>query len=116
MAGRLVAVRRVDSHLRDGTPTDGFEQSASIFVVLISGRHGYGDAVFRPLVNSQAVPIAELSAKLLAIFHGRPGSVMFVDGAVGLTYGEVAHVIDIAKGAGISTVGLLPKSLATVSH
>ena len=68
------------------------------------------------LVNSQAVPIAELSTKLLAIFHGRPGSVMFVDGAAGLSYGEVAHVIDIAKGAGISTVGLLPKSMATVSR
>ncbi len=64
------------------------------------------------LVNSQGVPVAELGAKLLAIFQGRPGSVMFVDGAAGLTYGEVAHVIDIAKGAGISTVGLLPRSMS----
>ena len=65
------------------------------------------------LVNSQAVPVSELGTKLLAIFHGRPGSVMFVDGAAGLTYGEVAHVIDIAKGAGISTVGLLPRSMSS---
>ena len=62
------------------------------------------------VVNSQRVPVAELGAKLLAIFHGHPGSVMFVDGADGLTYAEVAHVIDIAKGAGISTVGLMPRA------
>ena len=68
------------------------------------------------LVNSQAVPVADLEAKLLAIFHRRPGSVMFVDGEAGLTYGEVALVIDIAKGAGISTVGLLPKSMSALSR
>jgi len=59
-------------------------------------------------VNSQPVPVGELGAKLMSIFHARPGSTVFVDGANGLEFGDVAHVIDIARGAGIDTVGLLP--------
>ena len=61
-------------------------------------------------VNQQPVLVAELGGKLLSIFRARPGSTVFVDGADDLAYGEVAHVIDIAKGAGISTVGLMPRS------
>ena len=60
-------------------------------------------------VNQQPVLVAELGEKLLSIFRARPGSTVFVDGADDLAYGEVAHVIDIAKGAGISTVGLMPR-------
>jgi biopolymer transport protein TolR len=60
-------------------------------------------------VNHQPVLVAELGEKLLSIFRMRPGSTVFVDGADDLAYGEVAHVIDIAKGAGISTVGLMPR-------
>ena len=60
-------------------------------------------------VNTEAVQIADLGAKLASIFRARPGSTVFVDGADDLAYGEVAHVIDIAKGAGISTVGLMPR-------
>jgi biopolymer transport protein TolR len=60
-------------------------------------------------VNTEPVSVADLGAKLLSIFRARPGSTVFVDGADDLAYGDVAHVIDIAKGAGISTVGLMPR-------
>jgi biopolymer transport protein TolR len=60
-------------------------------------------------VNTEPVAVEELAAKLLSIFRARPGSTVFVDGADDLAYGEVAHVIDIAKGAGIGTVGLMPR-------
>lgn len=60
-------------------------------------------------VNRQPVDLAELAQKLLAVFHGRPDSTVFVGGEPHLEFGEIARLIDAAKDAGIRRVALLPK-------
>jgi biopolymer transport protein ExbD len=41
------------------------------------------------------------------LFATRPGGVLFVDGAPDLDFADVAHVIDIARGAGVFRIGLI---------
>lgn len=60
-------------------------------------------------VNRQPVELQELASKLLAVFHGRPDSTVFVGGEPQLEFREVARLIDAAKDAGIKRVALLPK-------
>lgn len=60
-------------------------------------------------VNRQPVEVQDLARKLLAVFHGRPDSTVFVGGEPHLEFGEIARLIDAAKDAGIRRVALLPK-------
>ncbi len=59
-------------------------------------------------INQQPVAVVDLRAKLMAVFHGRPDATVFVGGERHLEFGEIATVIDVAKGAGIARVGLMP--------
>ena len=58
-------------------------------------------------INSQPIVLAELEARLRALFGVRPDGVLFVDGAGDLEFAEVALVIDIARGAGVDRIGLI---------
>ena len=60
-------------------------------------------------IDSQPVAVAELDSRLRLVFAVRPGGVLFVDGARELDFGDVATVIDIARGAGVNRVGLITK-------
>ncbi|MEZ5398488.1 MAG: biopolymer transporter ExbD [Bryobacteraceae bacterium] len=59
-------------------------------------------------LNRQPLKTTELKPKLLSIFQGRPDGVVFIDAAPALEFAEVAQVIDIARGAGVENVGLMP--------
>ena len=52
-----------------------------------------------------------MGARLEDIFKTRSERVMFVKGDPTLQFGEVAEIIDIAKGAGIDKIGLITKAL-----
>jgi len=58
-------------------------------------------------INSQPVLLLELESKLKSVFAVRPGGVLFIDGAPQLDYADVASVIDIARGAGVTRIGLI---------
>jgi biopolymer transport protein ExbD len=60
------------------------------------------------LVNTESVPENLLQKRLEDIFKTRAERVMFVKGDPDLEYKWVAEVIDIAHGAGIDKVGLMP--------
>ncbi len=62
-------------------------------------------------INQDPVDIRNLGSRLEEIFKSRNERVMFVQGDPVLPFGEVAQIIDIAKGAGIDKIGLLPKKL-----
>lgn len=56
------------------------------------------------------IPVTgSLDARIKEIFADRPRKVIFVKGGEDLTYGEVVQAIDIAKGAGIEVIGLVPR-------
>ncbi len=57
-------------------------------------------------VNTQRVKLEELAAKLRPAI--RPGIPVFVEGVKGISYREVAEVIDAARGAGATEFALLP--------
>jgi biopolymer transport protein ExbD len=58
-------------------------------------------------IDSKSVVFAELDGRLRSLFVTHPDSVLFIDGAPELEYADVASVIDVARGAGWTRVGLL---------
>ena len=69
------------------------------------------DAQRRIRINQDQVDIRNLGSRLEDIFKTRNERVIFVSGDPVLPFGDVAQIIDIAKGAGIDRIGLIPKPL-----
>ena len=69
------------------------------------------DAARNVKINQDPVDINQLGTRLEEIFKTRNERVMFVKGDASLPFGEVAHIIDISKGAGIDKIGLITKEL-----
>ena len=62
-------------------------------------------------VNQQPVPIQRLEERLRNIFDQRREKTMFIAGAGNLRYGEIIEVIDAAKGAGVTKVGIVTEAM-----
>lgn len=62
-------------------------------------------------INQDAVDKRMLGSRLEDIFKTRNERVMFVKGDATLQFGEIAEIIDIARGAGIDKIGLITKEL-----
>ena len=69
------------------------------------------DARRQIAINQQPVTINDLGSRLVDIFKTRATRVMFVQGDPSLDFADVAEVIDIAHGANIDRIGLIPKKL-----
>lgn len=69
------------------------------------------DAERRIKINQDPVDLRTLGPRLEDIFKTRNQRVMFVKGDPILPFGEIAQVVDIAKGAGIDKIGLITKEL-----
>jgi biopolymer transport protein TolR len=65
------------------------------------------DASRQVAINQQPIDIRNLGDKLVDIFKTRNDRIIFVKGDPTLTFGDIAHIIDIAKGAGIDKIGLM---------
>ncbi len=62
-------------------------------------------------INKGDVSMAELPARLRAIFEQRKDKTMFIIGAGTLRYGEIVEIIDAAKGAGVEKVGIVTEGM-----
>ena len=62
-------------------------------------------------INNQDVSLAQLEARLTAIFEQRAEKTMFIMGAGTLKYGDIVAVIDAAKGAGVQKVGIVTEAM-----
>ena len=60
-------------------------------------------------INSQPVATIELEGRLRSLFVTRPGGALFIDGVPELEFADVASVIDLARGAGWTRFGLMPR-------
>jgi biopolymer transport protein ExbD len=69
------------------------------------------DAYHNVKINQDTVDLRMLGSRLENIFKTRSDRVMFVQGAPTLAFGDVAEIIDIAKGAGIDKIGLITNAL-----
>jgi len=65
------------------------------------------DAQRQVAINQQPVDIRGLGDKLIDIFKTRNDRIIFIKGDPTLTFGDIAQIIDIAKGAGIDKIGLM---------
>ena len=62
-------------------------------------------------INSSPVVAAELEARLRDIFEDRRDKTMFIMAAGTLRYGEIITVLDAAKGAGVTKVGIVTEGM-----
>ena len=62
-------------------------------------------------INQDPISLQELGPRLEDIFKTRNDRVMFVKGDPSVSFGDVAQVIDIAKGSGIDKIGLITKAI-----
>jgi biopolymer transport protein ExbD len=69
------------------------------------------DASHHVKINQEPTDIRMLGSRLEDIFKMRSDRVMFVRGDPTLQFGDVAEIIDIAKGAGLDKIGLVTKAL-----
>jgi biopolymer transport protein ExbD len=62
-------------------------------------------------INQQPVTLSGLGPWLEDIFKTRNERVMFVKGDPDVDFGDVAAVIDVARGAGVDKIGLITKAI-----
>jgi biopolymer transport protein TolR len=62
-------------------------------------------------INQDPISLQDLGPKLEDIFKTRNDRVMFVKGDPSVAFGDVAQVIDVAKGAGLDKIGLITKAI-----
>ena len=58
-------------------------------------------------INSQLVAAADLGERLRTIYESRDDKTLFLMGAGSLRYGDVIPLIDTARGAGVTRVGIV---------
>jgi len=65
----------------------------------------------RVSINKQEVALQELPDRLKEVFENRRDKTMFIMAAGSLRYGDIVHVIDSAKGAGVDRVGIVTERM-----
>jgi len=60
-------------------------------------------------LNEERIELAGLHDRLLAIFRNAPDRPLFLRAEPDLEFQQIAQVIDIAKGAGMNRMGLMPR-------
>ena len=97
----------LEAHLPDPAPG---EQSDVVPIVLEVGARGYY------AVNQELVPPDSLHARLRALYDPRPDKRLILRGARDATYREVIRAMDIARGAGVTVIGVETRSLEVERH
>jgi len=60
-------------------------------------------------INATEVPTGQLQARIREVFRERARKVLFVKGTEDAAYADVIEAIDLARGAGIRVIGLVPR-------
>ena len=69
------------------------------------------DASRQLAINKQPVLAGDLEGRLRAVFDGRSDRTLFIIGAPTLRYGEIVSVVDAARGAGVTRVGIVTEGM-----
>jgi biopolymer transport protein TolR len=97
-------------------PSDPTKNSAPapVRTIVIQLEEGAGkDEEPSVKINSEEVSWPELEPRLFDIYKQRAEKVAFVEGDDGVEFRFVADVIDRAREAGVETIGLMPKQVAS---
>jgi biopolymer transport protein TolR len=60
-------------------------------------------------LNREQVALADVPTRLAALYQGHPEGVLFVRAEGKLEYRQMARAIDLARGAGVARVALMPR-------
>lgn len=60
-------------------------------------------------LNQEPLPLADLPARLRALYVNHPEHPLFVRAQKGLEFQQVAQVIDIARGVGLNRIALMTR-------
>lgn len=63
-------------------------------------------------LNQAEVPAAQLEQRIRAVFQDRARKVLFIKGTEDASYADVIGAIDLARGAGVRVIGLVPREHA----
>lgn len=105
----MAALPLTQKGLDVAAPQDVRDESAA--TVLHSSIVVEIDANRRITINSQDVALADLGGRLREVFEQRRDKTLFVIGAPVLRYGEVVAVVDAARGAGVTRVGIVTEGM-----
>ena len=107
----LIIFMAVCPQMQYGLPADLPQQTESgpktpmdVIVVQV-----FGDGTLR--INQDPVQWKDLQSRLTEIFKMRASRIAFVRGDSALEFGEIARAIDLMRGSGITTVGLMTPEL-----
>ena len=67
-------------------------------------------------INKQDVSLPQLGQRLQDLYEDRMDKTMFVMGAGSLRYGDIVAVIDAAKGAGVTRVGIVTERMRGINR
>jgi biopolymer transport protein ExbD len=60
----------------------------------------------RYALNGRAIPARQLPGELEAVYRGRPDKTLIIKGDGSARYQEVVTAMDVARGAGVTVVGI----------
>ena len=110
----LIIFMAVCPQMQYGLPADLPQQTSSeaprspdVIVVEV-----FGDGTLR--INQDPVEWQDLEARLAEIFNMRASRVAFLRGDSAIEFGVIARAIDVMRGSGIATVGLMTTELENV--
>jgi len=110
----LIIFMAVCPQMQYGLPADLPQQSVSeaprqpdVIVVQV-----FDDGTLR--INQDPVEWQDLQARLAEIFSVRASRVAFLRGDRAIEFGAIARAIDVMRGSGITTVGLMTTELENV--
>jgi biopolymer transport protein ExbD len=63
-------------------------------------------------LNQRVIAPPNLLAELTATYRGRPDKTIHVAGNAGVRYNDVVNAMDVAKSAGATVIGIVPKAVA----
>jgi biopolymer transport protein ExbD len=61
-------------------------------------------------LNQREIPPSRLAAELSAAYRIRPDRTLQLAGRAGVRYDDIMKAMDIAKGAGVTVLGIVPKA------
>lgn len=61
-------------------------------------------------INKEPVDQRNLESRLAQVYKTRGNHVIFVGGSADLTFEPILHVMDVARGVGLTRIALLPKN------
>jgi biopolymer transport protein ExbD len=67
-------------------------------------------------INKQDVSLPQLGQRLQDLYEDRIDKTMFVMAAGSLRYGDIVQVIDVAKGAGVTRVGVVTEGMRGIAR